>query len=128
MLKFDLPADTQLGRWFKANPMLGHRDRGLIAESVFAVLRHKLEYAQLAQSGAGPLARRMILLGLADTAGVEPIAATLEAAERTWLRRVATVDRSTMSVGHAIEPARLAAREAGRALRACPSSRRSPRR
>ncbi len=97
VLAFDQPADAKLGRWFKANPMLGHRDRGLIAEAVYAVLRHKLEYAQLAQSGTGSLARRLILLGLADTAGVEPIAATLDAAERTWLRRVATVDRSTMS-------------------------------
>jgi 16S rRNA (cytosine967-C5)-methyltransferase len=96
VLAFDMPADARVSRYFKANPMLGHRDRGLIAESVFAVLRRKLEYAQLAQSGSGSLARRMILLGLADTAGVEPIAATLEPEERTWLRRVATIDRSTM--------------------------------
>ena len=98
VLVFDLPADTKASRYFKANPMLGHRDRGLIAESVFAVLRHKLEYAQLTQSGSGSLARRMILLGLADTAGVEPIAATLPPDERTWLRRVATIDRSSMSL------------------------------
>jgi 16S rRNA (cytosine967-C5)-methyltransferase len=98
VLLFDMPADTRVSRYFKANPMLGHRDRGLIAESVFAVLRRKLEYAQLAQSGTGSLARRMILLGLADTTGVEPIAATLDSDERTWLRRVATIDRSTMSL------------------------------
>lgn len=96
VLQFDMPADSRVSRYFKANPMLGHRDRGLIAESVFAVLRRKLEYAQLAQSGTGSLTRRMILLGLADVAGVEPIAATLDADERTWLRRVGTVDRSTM--------------------------------
>ena len=96
VLLFDMPADVKASRYFKANPMLGHRDRGLIAESVFAVLRRKLEYAQLAQSGTGSLTRRMILLGLADTAGAEPIAATLDADERTWLRRVATIDRSTM--------------------------------
>ena len=96
VLAFDMPADVGVSRYFKDHPMLGHRDRGLIAESVFAVLRRKLEYAQLAQSGSGSLARRMILLGLADTAGVEPIAATLPPDERTWLRRVATVDRSSM--------------------------------
>ncbi len=96
VLQFDMPADVKVSRYFKANPMLGHRDRGLIAEGVFAVLRRKLEYAQLAQSGTGSLTRRMILLGLADAAGVEPIAATLESDERTWLRRVGTIDRSTM--------------------------------
>jgi len=96
VLQFDLPADVKASRYFKANPVLGHRDRGLIAESVFAVLRRKLEYAQLAQSGTGSLTRRMILLGLADAAGVEPIAATLPPDERTWLRRVGTIDRSTM--------------------------------
>ena len=96
VLTFDMPADVRVSRYFKSNPILGHRDRGLIAESVFAVLRRKLEYAQLAQSGSGSLTRRMILLGLADAAGVEPIAATLEPDERTWLRRVGTIDRSTM--------------------------------
>ena len=97
VLRFDAPADAKTSRYFKANPVLGLRDRGLIAEGVFAVLRHKLEYAQLAQSGTGPLSRRMILLGLADTAGVEPIAGALPADERTWLRRVATVDRSSLA-------------------------------
>ena len=96
VLRFEMPADSSASRYFKANPVLGHRDRGLIAESVFAVLRRKLEYAQLAQSGSGSLTRRMILLGLADTAGVEPIASTLAPDERTWLRRVGTIDRSTM--------------------------------
>ena len=96
VLKFEMPADSNASRYFKANPILGHRDRGLIAESVFAVLRRKLEYAQLAQSGTGSLTRRMILLGLAEAAGVEPIAATLEPSERTWLRRIGTIDRSTM--------------------------------
>ena len=96
VLAFEMPADGVASRYFKANPMLGHRDRGLIAEGVFAVLRRKLEYAQLAQSGSGSLTRRMILLGLAEAAGVEPIAATLDADERTWLRRVGTIDRRAM--------------------------------
>ena len=97
VLRFEAPADMTTSRYFKANPQLGLRDRGLIAEAVFAVLRRKLEYAQLAQSGTGPLSRRMVLLGLADTAGVEPIAGSLDATERTWLRRVATIDRGILA-------------------------------
>lgn len=97
VLRFEAPADSTTSRYFKANPHLGQRDRGLIAEAVFAVLRRKMEYAQLAQSGTGPLSRRMILLGLADTAGVEPIAGALDTTERTWLRRVGTIDRSVLA-------------------------------
>ena len=97
ILLFAAPADAVTTRYFRAHPVLGHRDRGLIAESVFAVLRAKLEFAQLAQSGSGALTRRLVLLGLAATAGVEPIAATLDTSERAWLRRVATIDRTAQS-------------------------------
>jgi 16S rRNA (cytosine967-C5)-methyltransferase len=41
-----LPADAQMDRHFRANPKLGVRDRGFIAETVYACLRHRrfLEY------------------------------------------------------------------------------------
>lgn len=64
LLQFEHPADAMVSRYFKENPQLGNRDRALIAEASFAVLRRKLELAQFAESGVGPLARRMALLGL----------------------------------------------------------------
>jgi 16S rRNA (cytosine967-C5)-methyltransferase len=64
VLKFDSPADMLVSKYFKENSQLGNRDRALIAESTFAVLRHKLELLQYAQSGQGALNRRIALLGL----------------------------------------------------------------
>ena len=39
ILKFDGPSDVLLSRFFRLNPALGQRDRGLIAEAVFSALR-----------------------------------------------------------------------------------------
>lgn len=64
VLKFDAPADMTVSKYFKENSQLGNRDRALIAESTFAVLRRKLELAQFAESGTGPLFRRFALLGM----------------------------------------------------------------
>ena len=64
VLRFDAPADMTVSKYFKENSQLGNRDRALIAESTFAVLRRKLELAQYAQSGNGPLFRRLALLGM----------------------------------------------------------------
>jgi 16S rRNA (cytosine967-C5)-methyltransferase len=64
ILKFDSPSDMVVSKYFKENSQLGNRDRALIAESTFSVLRHKLELLQYAQSGQGPLLRRIGLLGL----------------------------------------------------------------
>jgi len=64
VLKFDSPSDMVVSKYFKDNSQLGNRDRALIAESTFSVLRHKLELLQYAQSGQGALYRRIALLGL----------------------------------------------------------------
>ncbi len=39
VLRFDGPADAIMSRYFKLNPKLGQRDRGLIAEATFHALR-----------------------------------------------------------------------------------------
>jgi len=64
VLKFDSPADMVVSKYFKDNSQLGNRDRALLAEATFAVLRHKLEVLQYAQTGQGALYRRIALLGL----------------------------------------------------------------
>lgn len=97
VLAFTAPADMVVSRHFRANPRLGHRDRGVIAEAVYAVLRRKLEFAQFAQSGAGSLNRRFALLGLAFTAGVEPLTAALGVRETDWLRALLKIDRASLA-------------------------------
>src|SRR5690606_17964610 len=95
VLRFIGPADAILSRYFREHPKLDSRERGLVAEAIYATLRNKLVYTNFAESGVGPALRRMALIGLADTAGVEAIAG-LEEEERVWLERVLRIDRHAM--------------------------------
>lgn len=64
LLSFEQPADRVVSRYFREEKQLGNRDRALIAESAFAILRRKNEFSQFASSGEGSQARRLALLGL----------------------------------------------------------------
>jgi 16S rRNA (cytosine967-C5)-methyltransferase len=83
-LAFQSPADTVLRGFFRANPKLGRRDRGIVAESVYAVLRRLATYRHLAGS-ATP--RRLFLLGLRHHLRTleRPLDVALSDAEREWL-------------------------------------------
>lgn len=95
VLRFTGPADVVVSRYFREHPKLGARERGAVAEAVFAVLRNKLTYASFAESGHGSQMRRLALLGLADAAGADAIAG-LTAEEQDWLQRIAQIDRATL--------------------------------
>jgi 16S rRNA (cytosine967-C5)-methyltransferase len=95
VLRFIGPADAILSRHFRENPKLGPRERGLVAEAIYAILRNKMVYTNFAESGVGPGMRRMALMGLADTADVDAIAGLSEE-ERDWLERVLRIDRNAM--------------------------------
>jgi 16S rRNA (cytosine967-C5)-methyltransferase len=95
VLRFIGPADAILSRYFRDNPKLGPRERGLVAEAIYAILRNKMVYTNFAESGVGPAMRRMALIGLANTAGVDAIAGLSEE-ERDWLQRVLCIDRNAM--------------------------------
>jgi len=98
VLQLTGPADGVLSRFFREHPKLGARERGAVAEAVYAVLRNKSVYTNFAESGTGPLMRRMALLGLADTAGVQALGGLSEE-EAQWLARVAQIDRSALPNG-----------------------------
>jgi len=97
VLQFSAPADRTLARYFRANPGLGHRDRGQVAEAVYAVLRRKLEYAQYAQSGVGSLNRRLALLGLTEVFGVEALTTLAGVRDTDWLRAIGHIDRGALA-------------------------------
>src|SRR5690606_24744751 len=90
ILRFDHPADAQLSRFFREHPGIGRRDRGLLADVCFDVLRNRRLYAHLAQGGSGSLARRLALLS--------PAAARLARSdeEAAWLERARRVDRASL--------------------------------
>ncbi|CAN0623029.1 16S rRNA (cytosine967-C5)-methyltransferase [Burkholderia multivorans] len=96
VLKFAGPADATTSRFFRAHPKLGHAERGVIAEAVFAVLRRKTEFAHLAESGTGSPARRLTLLGLMQTAGRSALRPFVSAAELAWLEHVAKIDPASL--------------------------------
>ena len=74
ILKFDGPSDVLLSRFFRLNPSLGQRDRGLIAEAVFFALRRYASLAWLMQPAHPARAARFAaLLTLARQHGLEAI-------------------------------------------------------
>lgn len=64
VLQLDRAADTVLRGFFRANERLGRRDRGVVAETVFDVLRNRRRYGHQAQSMRGSLPRRLTWLSL----------------------------------------------------------------
>lgn len=97
VLTFSGPADTLVSTYFRANAKLGHRERGVLAETVFAILRRKLEFGQHAGSGSGPLERRLALLGLAFTRGLASVQLVATPDEVTWLEHVGQIDPASLS-------------------------------
>lgn len=95
LLRFDQPADAVLSRFFRDRPRLGGRDRALIAEACYGVLRRLRSLEHLA---GGRTARRLLLAWLARYGGrnlreFEPLA---EADEIGWLREVKSADLSVL--------------------------------
>jgi 16S rRNA (cytosine967-C5)-methyltransferase len=97
ILRFTAPADSTLSRYFREHQRLGSRERGVIAEAVYGLLRNKSVYTSFSESGSGSLMRRITLLGLADAVGVDSLGG-LSDDETAWLTRVMEIDRSHLPV------------------------------
>jgi 16S rRNA (cytosine967-C5)-methyltransferase len=94
VLRFEAAADGIVSRFFKSFPQLGQSMRGVVAESIYTVLRQRSVYGQLAQSGVGPFARRMLLLALHDQGFA--LGGIVNDIEREWLQRIARFDRTVL--------------------------------
>jgi 16S rRNA (cytosine967-C5)-methyltransferase len=94
VLKLTGPADGTLSHYFRTHPKLGSRERGVIAEAVYAVLRNKRFYTDFAGQGSAPM-QRMALLGLADTVGIEALW-SLPPEEKEWLSAMLKIDRTLL--------------------------------
>lgn len=97
ILQWEYPADAVLSHWFRAHPKLGSRDRSEVAEGVFDVLRHLRRYRQLAESGTGPAARRLAILGLASVFDKAVLDTGLLENEQHWLEHVQRIDINSLS-------------------------------
>jgi 16S rRNA (cytosine967-C5)-methyltransferase len=68
-LTFEHPADAVVSKFFRDHRKtlaLGQRERALLAQTVYHVLRYKLRYDHFAPSGSGPKERRLAILGFAE--------------------------------------------------------------
>jgi len=95
VLKLDAPSDAVVSAFFRKNKQLGSRERHALAETTYAVLRERLLFQHLAQSGRGPMERRLALLAWQGQR--EPFLKALTPEERDWLAQQATIDRSTLA-------------------------------
>jgi 16S rRNA (cytosine967-C5)-methyltransferase len=94
VLKFDSPADGLVSMFFRKHKALGTRERHTLAETTYAVLRQRLLYQHLAQSGQGPLERRLAMLAWQGNEGF--LRGALAPHEQAWLAEVGKIDRATL--------------------------------
>ncbi|MDE2402395.1 MAG: RsmB/NOP family class I SAM-dependent RNA methyltransferase [Burkholderiales bacterium] len=92
--KLDAPADTLVSLFFRKHKTLGQRERHALAETAYAVLRQRLLWQHLAQSGHGPMERRLAILAWQGQEHVLKLAITPD--EAAWLARVNAIDRTTL--------------------------------
>jgi 16S rRNA (cytosine967-C5)-methyltransferase len=94
VLKFDSPADGLVSMFFRKHAKLGARERHTLAETLYALLRQRLLFQHLAQSGNGPLERRLAILAWQGNAGF--LRGALTPPEVAWLDEVSAIDRASL--------------------------------
>ena len=112
-LSFQHPADSVVSRFFRdqrKTHAFGPRERALLAETVYNVLRYKLRFEHFAPSGSGPRERRLAILGFARhlqdqaRAGADDPLSFLKSAlndkERAWLEACEQVREADLLERH----------------------------
>jgi 16S rRNA (cytosine967-C5)-methyltransferase len=94
VLKFDAPADGVVSAFFRSHRALGPRERHTLAETAYAVLRRRLLYQHLAQSGSGAAERRLAILGWQGSESF--LRGALGPNEQQWLDGVKAIDLATL--------------------------------
>jgi 16S rRNA (cytosine967-C5)-methyltransferase len=94
VMRFDAPADGIVSAFFREHRALGARERHTLAETTYTVLRQRLLFQHLAQSGKGEMERRLALLGWQGNAGF--LRAALSEPEQQWLEKVQAIDVATL--------------------------------
>lgn len=85
VLVFEHPADAVVSRFFRVHRGLGVRERAVLADAVYSVLRQRLLFEHLAASGSGPRERRLAILGLGGARDF--LKGALSDQEKRWLDR-----------------------------------------
>ena len=93
--KLDAPADVSVSAFFRQHKNLGQRERASLAETVYALLRERLKYQSLAQSGSGPLPRRLALLAWRGSDAF--LRGALSPTEQQWLAQVQLITPDSLA-------------------------------
>jgi 16S rRNA (cytosine967-C5)-methyltransferase len=94
ILRFRQPADAEVAAFFREQRSLGPRERLLLADTVYTVLRQLPRLRHLARSGRGEMDRRLAVLGWQGNEGV--LRAALDDGEREWLAEARSIDPATL--------------------------------
>ena len=90
-----VPADSALKHFFRDNPQLGQRDRGIVADTVYGALRRRrlLEHVT---PNATPREIALATLVKLQGVGISQIEAAISAEERKWLGELKALDLATL--------------------------------
>jgi len=94
VLRFEQPADALISEFFRRHRNLGPRERHTLAETAYVLLRERLLYQHLAQSGSGALERRLAILAWRGSESF--LRGALGTHEQAWLAEVARIDRAAL--------------------------------
>ena len=94
VMQFSAPADRVVSDFFRQHRDLGARERHTLAETTYTVLRKRLLFQHLAQSGKGEIERRLALLGWQGNDAF--LRAALSEPEQQWLAKVGRVDPASL--------------------------------
>ena len=109
VLQLQHPADGVVSDFFRQHRALGIRERHTLAETVYTVLRQRLLFQHLAQSGKGEMERRLVVLAWQGNDGF--LRAALER-HRTAVAAAGERRRPQCLAGKAApQPARVAGRD-----------------
>lgn len=101
ILPFTYPADACLSRFFRDHPKLGRQDRHIVAETVFAILRHLQSLQALTSSKAD--ARQLLLAWLARQYNLQTFAALLTEEELAFVKTIKAQKSLTFSLAQQAE-------------------------
>jgi len=98
ILAFSAPADAVLRRFFRQHPQLGRRDRGYIAETVYAALR-RLRYLTRVAGTADPARLFLAATQMLPAAEQRDLRSTLDAATAAWLAQLRFDEEHAQALG-----------------------------
>lgn len=89
------PADAELSRFFREHKQLGQRDRALVADTVYAVLRRRRMLEHVTPN-ATPREMALAALVKLQGVGVSHIESALGPEEKAWLAQLKALDLDTL--------------------------------